>query len=117
VRDRAGVAAQIEALDALRARLTPAEMTQFMKRRFIVWYTLLGALDQAFELLNESLDHFAQSGTIGAAWGFLWMREMLPFRQHPTFQSTCHRMGLFEYWNKYGPPDNCELRDGELICH
>ncbi len=117
VRDRAGVAAQIEALDELRARLTSAELTQFMKRRFIVWYTLLGALDQAFELLNESLEHFAQSGTIGAAWGFLWMREMLPFRQHPTFQSTCHRMGLFEYWNKYGPPDNCELRGGELICH
>jgi len=29
----------------------------------------------------------------------------------------CRRMGLFEYWNVYGPPDNCELKDGKLICH
>ncbi len=23
---------------------------------------------------------------------------------------------VFDYWNKYGPPDKCELRDGKLIC-
>jgi hypothetical protein len=45
------------------------------------------------------------------------MREMLPFRQDPRFQTLVARMGMFEYWKKYGPPDNCELRDGKLICH
>jgi hypothetical protein len=52
-----------------------------------------------------------------AAWALLWLREMLPFRQDPRFQSMCQRMGMFEYWNRHGAPDNCELRGGKLICH
>jgi hypothetical protein len=116
LRDRTPAGAQIVALDALRARTAPADMTQIMQRRFMLWYTLLGALDQAFEVATASLDHFAESGTIGVAWPFLWMREMLRFRQDPRFQSMCRRMNLFDYWNKYGAPDNCELRAGKLIC-
>jgi len=61
-------------------------MTQFMKRRFMLWCMQLGALDRAYEVANEGLDYFARSGTIGAEWEFLWMGEMLPFRQHPHFQ-------------------------------
>jgi hypothetical protein len=117
LRDGASEGAQIEALNALRARAAPAEMTQIMKRRFMVWYTLLGALDQAFEVFTESLDYFARSGTIGTAWAFLWMRELLPLRQDLRFQLLCRRMGLFDYWNRYGPPDHCELRNEKLICH
>jgi hypothetical protein len=44
------------------------------------------------------------------------MREMLPFRQDPRFQVLCERMGLFACWAKFGPPDNCKLRGGKLIC-
>jgi hypothetical protein len=44
------------------------------------------------------------------------MPELLPFRQHPRFQVMCRRMGFFDYWNKHGAPDRCELRDGKLIC-
>jgi TolB-like protein/Tfp pilus assembly protein PilF len=106
----------VDAVDALRARALPAEMTQMMRRRLMVWYTGIGAVDQAFELINESLDLFARSGTIGTAWAYLWMREMLPFRNDARFQSLCRRMGFFDYWNKYGAPDNAELRGGVLIC-
>jgi hypothetical protein len=116
LRDRSKAGAEIKALDALRARAVPTDMTQFMKRRFMLWYTMLGGLDQAFAIAGESLDHFARQGTIGTAWSFLWMREMLPFRQDPRFQSMCRRMGMFDYWNKHGAPDNCELRGGQLIC-
>jgi TolB-like protein/Tfp pilus assembly protein PilF len=104
------------ALDRLRAELGPAKVPQPIRRRFMLWYTELGALPQAFEIANESLDQYAPSGTLGAAWGFLWMKEMLPFRQDPKFQQLAARMKLFDYWNEYGPPDNCELRDGKLIC-
>ena len=114
--DRVAAGAPVAALDALRARVTTAGMTQFMKRRFMLWYTYLGAINRSFEVANESLDYFAQSGTIGSAWSFLWMREMLPFRQDPRFQSMCRRMHLFDYWSRHGPPDNCELRDSTLIC-
>lgn len=116
LRDRSGAAAQIAALGALHARTGPAEMTQILQRRFMLWYTLLGALDRAFEVAGQSLDHFAKTGTIGTAWSFLWMREMLPFRQDVRFQGMCRRMGLFDYWNERGAPHHCELRDGKLIC-
>jgi tetratricopeptide (TPR) repeat protein len=116
LRDGTAAGAVINALDALRARTTPPDMTHIMKRRFMIWYTMLGALDQAFDVARESLDHFAKSGTIGTAWVILWMPELLPFRQDPRFQSMCERMGMFEYWKKHGAPDNCELRGGKLIC-
>jgi TolB-like protein len=106
----------VHALDDLYARTGSADMPQFMQRRFMLWYTMLGALDPAFDVANRSLDFLAQFGTIGTAWGFLWMREMLPLRQDPRFQSMCRRMGLFDYWTRHGPPDNCELKDGRLIC-
>ena len=83
----------------------------------MLWYIMLGAVDEAFDVADESLEHFAKAGTIGTAWAFLWLHEMLPFRRDPRFQSMCRRMGLFEFWNKHGAPDNCELRRDQLICH
>lgn len=54
-------------------------------------------------------------GVISA--GAARMRELLPLRQDPRFQLLCRRMGLFDYWSKYGSPDHCELRSGKLICN
>ena len=106
----------IEAVERMRAALGPQNTPQPIKRRLMLWNVALGDLSQAFEIANESLDYFAKSGTIGAAWGFLWMEEMRPFRQDERFQTFAARMNLFEYWSKFGPPDNCELRDGKLVC-
>jgi TolB-like protein len=114
--DRTMRKAAVAMLDKHRLRLAAQDLTQIVKRRFMVWYTSLGALDQAFEIANESLDYFARAGTIGAAWAFLWMPRMLPFRQDARFQRFVARMGLPAYWQKYGPPDNCALRDGKLVC-
>jgi TolB-like protein len=106
----------VDGLNRLRAQVSARETSEVFKRRLLVWYTCLGALDEAFVVANQSLDHFVESGTIGTAWGFLWMQELLPFRQDPRFQDFARRLRLFDYWNKFGPPDNCELRDGKLIC-
>jgi hypothetical protein len=111
-----GAAVAVAALDAVRARLAANAWPQIMKRRFITWYTALGALDQSFDVLGEALDHFGLSGTIGVAWAFLWMPEMLPFRQDIRFQALCRRMKLFDYWQVNGPPDHCELTAGTLVC-
>jgi hypothetical protein len=27
------------------------------------------------------------------------------------------RLGMMDYWKQYGPPDDCDLRDGRLTCH
>jgi TolB-like protein len=109
--------AAVQGLDELRSRIDTEDTPQLMKKRFMIWYAMLDGLDQAFELVNQLLDHYARTGTIGVAWGLLWTPQMRPFRQDPRFQQLCARMNLFEYWNAYGPPDNCELHDGKLVCH
>ncbi|HKE46068.1 MAG TPA: winged helix-turn-helix domain-containing protein [Steroidobacteraceae bacterium] len=114
---RDGYKSAIENLNQLRARVGAINLTTLSFRRFTLWYTLLGGLTEAYEVANQSLDTFARHGTVGTAWGFIWMREMLPFRQDPRFQDFAKRLRLFDYWNKYGPPDNCELKDGRIVCH
>ena len=84
----------------------------------VCWlYTLLGALDPAYESVNRLLDEMARSGPVWAFPGGLWLPEMRSFRQDPRFQALVTRLGLAPYWEKFGPPDNCELRGGRLICH
>jgi TolB-like protein len=114
---RDGYKTAIQNLNRLRAQVGSTNLTQLGKRRLMLWYTLLGAPTEAFEVANEALDAFGRHGTVGVAWGFIWRRELLPFRQDPRFQDFARRLRLFDYWNKFGPPDNCELRDGKLICH
>jgi hypothetical protein len=84
----------------------------------ICWlYTMLGALDHAYESANSVLDEMARSGPVWVFPGGLWLPEMRPFRQDPRFQGFVTRLGLMPYWEEYGPPDNCELRASRLICH
>jgi hypothetical protein len=80
------------------------------------WLTMLGSLNAAYEVANQGLDQLQRAGTIGGNWGGLWIPEMRPFRQDPRFQAFVTRLGLMPYWEQSGPPDNCELRDGKLIC-
>lgn len=108
--------AAVDALDRLRQGLDPASVPQLVRRRFMVWYTQLGAVGQAFEIANQALDQFARGGTIGTAWSFLWMPDMLPFRKDDRFNALVARLGFPAYWDAHGPPDNCEWRGGRLIC-
>jgi TolB-like protein len=77
-------------------------------------YTLAGALDAAYDLANRCLP--ASIGVINEA---LWFPDMRPFRRDPRFADYIDRLGLhlIEYWQKYGPPDDCELKSGKLTCH
>jgi hypothetical protein len=43
--------------------------------------------------------------------------ELHAFRQDPRFQALETRLGLMEYWQQFGPPDDCDLKDGKLTCH
>jgi hypothetical protein len=79
-------------------------------------YTQLGAMDQAYAIADQLREQFVgQSPT--NAWSWLWTPEMRPFRQDPRFQAFTTRLGLMKYWQKYGPPDDCDLNDGKLTCH
>lgn len=113
---KAAPAAAVAALDELLGHLDRERTTQLVKRRFIVWYTQLGALTQAFEIANQALDQFERGDTIGTAWSFLWMPELRAFRQDERFQALVTRLKLPAYWDQFGPPDNCDWRNGRLIC-
>jgi tetratricopeptide (TPR) repeat protein len=79
------------------------------------WFVQLGALDQAYDVGN-GLQHEYEAQTPAGAWGWLWNREMSPFRRDPRFQEFVTRLGMMPYWEKYGPPDDCDLKDGRLNC-
>jgi hypothetical protein len=104
----------IEALDALCGEVGLDAIGSLLRRRLMVWYSGLGALDQAYAIMNRSLDDFARAGTIGMAWLFLWMSELAPFRDDARFGALAERLKWPDYWNVYGPPDGYALRNGVL---
>ena len=104
----------IAALQTWETKLPPEELDPSAAERLIVWLTMLGAIDAAHDVAQRMLDRLAVHGMIGNGWGILWLRQMHEFRDSPRFQSLLSRLGLFNYWRQYGPPDNCVLR-GDLV--
>jgi DNA-binding winged helix-turn-helix (wHTH) protein len=86
-----------------------------MRKRLMLWHSLRGALDEAYALAFDSLDHYAREGTVGGAWGVLWLPEMRAFRDDERFQLFARRLRLFEYWSEYGPPDGHSLAGERLV--
>jgi hypothetical protein len=115
-RHRTGTESAIVAtgLQAIENSLRPHELDPPLRKRFLLWYTSIGAVDLAFELAFISLDHYAREGTVGGAWGVLWLPEMAPFRNDERFQLFARRLRLFEYWSEYGPPDGHSLNGARL---
>ena len=107
--------AAIKALDVLRAGAGLGAQSQVMRRRMIIWYSMLEAYDGAYEVMHGSLDDFAATGTIGAAWAFLWLPELAGFRADSRFTTLVARMRMPDYWARYGPPDGYEWRDNRLV--
>lgn len=114
-RHRSDPAGTVRALRALEAAHTPAELDPPMRKRLICWYVLCGALDEAYDLAWRSLDHYAKEGSIGGAWGMLWLPEMRPFRDDPRFQPFARALRLFDFWNEFGPPDGYALAGDRLV--
>lgn len=112
--DQSRCARAITALQTWQEKLQPRDLDLSTAQRLMVWFTALGAIDEAHDVAQAAVERLAPSGTIGSGWGMLWLREMGPFRDCSRFQQLLSRLGLFGYWRQYGPPDNCVLR-GELL--
>jgi TolB-like protein len=79
--------------------------------------TLLGDLDLAYDIGTGKVEDFERTGVTGVFdLAQLWLPEQRGLRQDQRFHGLVSRLGLVEYWREYGPPDDCELRDGRLIC-
>jgi tetratricopeptide (TPR) repeat protein len=108
----------IAALDALNAKGSAAGMDSFPMLMFSMnWYTMLGDVDRAYEASARWLAESQRTGLSGIPFNFgFWQPEMRPFRADPRFQELSRRMGLIRYWNKFGPPDDCQLQNDALAC-
>lgn len=94
------------AIRALIGRASVAGLGLRSQKRLLVWLTMLGALDDAFALLWKSLEDPAAQGTIRGPWTWLWLPEMKPFRRDARFPAVAERLGLPDYWARFGPPDD-----------
>jgi hypothetical protein len=118
--DTADKRVAIEALQTLRAGAARESMASpIMVMLSSIWFTRLGAFDLAYELARAVLHEFETTDTLPSPIhvATCWLPEMRPFRQDPRFQAFVTRLGLMDYWQKYGPPDDCDLKDGKLTCH
>jgi len=108
--------AAIAALHQLASTVPFGDMEQ-RRASLLLWLnTLAGDVDQAYETGNHALDEAARSGAIGSSWFVIWFPSMRPFRQDPRFQAFVERLRLVEYWEVYGPPDDCALAEGKIAC-
>ena len=79
------------------------------------WFTQIGSIDNAYALAETMRRDFGNQFPT-RAWAWLWYREMEAFRRDPRFTGFVAGLGMFPYWEKYGPPDGCKLNAGRLIC-
>jgi TolB-like protein len=80
-------------------------------------FSTIDGLDRAYDLANQLLDSGGQFGTINAGLLFsLWTPESRQFRTDPRFQNLVRRLGLMDYWKQYGPPQDCQIQGGKLVC-
>ena len=106
--ERSLASSAIDAIDSLVVRLGFQSVPQSLRHQILSWYTELGALDKAYPFADDMLDHLGRQGIVGMTWSGLWLREMREFRRDRRFEPLAARMGLTQYWNHFGPPD--ELR-------
>jgi TolB-like protein len=107
-----------EALKSFIAQAGPSALMQGDRELTIMtWFTLLGDLDAAYTRANELVDAGRRAGFVGRLWVWVWAPELVSFRRDPRFQPLMEKIGLMDYWRKFGPPDSCELANNKLSCH
>ncbi|HEY6455028.1 MAG TPA: winged helix-turn-helix domain-containing protein [Steroidobacteraceae bacterium] len=111
--------AALRALQRLTGRIefgtTDAQLSSF----FVEAFTLIGAVDAAYGLANELIDRGERLhvAALGLDPRILWVPEMRPFRQDRRLQELASRLKLVDYWQRFGPPDGCDLENAIVTCH
>ncbi|HEY6454715.1 MAG TPA: winged helix-turn-helix domain-containing protein [Steroidobacteraceae bacterium] len=109
----------LKALHDFVPALLPAHGAEQAGILVVQMFTMLDALDPAYDFVNRSLDDALRAGRVANSIYPVnfWLPQMRPFRQDPRFQALVTRLKMIDYWNQYGPPDSCELKVGRLTCH
>ncbi len=89
-------------------------ITPINYKRVMLWRTMLGDIDGAYEWTKRIVATLEEEGAVGMIWAVIWLEEMEPFRADPRFMDIAARLGFVDYWKVYGPPDGYNLKDGKL---
>jgi TolB-like protein/DNA-binding winged helix-turn-helix (wHTH) protein len=116
--DPAQNAAARRAFQSLVPRLESSQIDGQVRGFFVQALTMLGALDAAYDLASRSVAEGVHVGMVGSRFYLadFWLPEMRPFRRDARFNALIQRVRLIAFWDKYGPPDGCEVQDGQLYC-
>jgi len=113
-RQRARALVALGHLYPARAPRSPPDLTRIAPCLQNAYrYVYLNALDEAYALANQCLDRMAPGALHGIG---PWASSTRPFRRDVRFQAFATRLGYMDYWQKYGPPDDCDLKNGKLTC-
>jgi TolB-like protein/Flp pilus assembly protein TadD len=124
VMDRAAVSALMRRLvePAERSGSTAADGTvgieQFRKLGGLgCWFgaqafAVKQSLDDAYKLVDKCDANYRFTMMVDS-----WTPELRAFRQDPRFSGWISKYLPLDYWQKYGPPDDCDLKDDKLSCH
>jgi TolB-like protein/DNA-binding winged helix-turn-helix (wHTH) protein/tetratricopeptide (TPR) repeat protein len=82
-------------------------------------FTALHDFDTAYDLANQCLDQVPPGLAAADAFadGGIWSPTGGDFRRDPRFVPYIDRANLRALFEKKGPPDECDLKDGALTCH
>jgi hypothetical protein len=95
--DRCLASSAVDAIDRLIARIGFENLAQSLRHQILSWYTELGALDKAYVVANDMLDHLGRHGIVGMTWSGLWLREMRAFRRDRRFEPFAARPGSHRF--------------------
>jgi serine/threonine-protein kinase len=85
--------------------------THSLPRYLMHWSSVFGDLDLAYLVGNRALDYFDSQGAVRPTSFIpqLWIAELRAFRQDPRFSALVTRLGLPQYWQRYGAPDGHDI--------
>jgi TolB-like protein len=107
-------AAALEALHKLVSALDSPQIGPVLGIQIVAWYTMMGAVNHAYEFAHRAIDTAQSLNTMGLLLTWLWHPELEPFRRDKRFEAFVARLAMMEFWQDFGPPDGCEIRDGRL---
>ena len=92
------------------------DKTKQLSAYALAWLTVLGALDEAYEVAEELVSSLRRSRFLSpVVLHAIWNPSMRPFREDPRFQDFVRALSMIGYWQRHGPPDGHRFENGKLI--
>jgi adenylate cyclase len=100
-----------EGLSELRRLYANDDITTWDLTSISIWAAYFGDPEFAMKAMEKGVN-------VDASWiRFSWWPVMKEVRQMPRFKTLVKKIGLVDYWNKFGWPDLCHpVGDNDFVC-